>query len=120
METLKYTCQFLLIYCITFFIGFTLASCMRGDGPIIDTCSEGGWCSNAMYIGDDKVGKNNANHVLITINLNGPGVALIKREEAISRLEEAFGFVELSLITHLESEEYPPSGDQLPEDLLED
>ena len=113
MGIFKYTCQFLLVYCIFFVIGFSLSSCMRGNDPIINTCShlkKGGWCSNVMYLnGTD-------NHLLITINLDDEGVPLISQEQALSRLEEAFDFIKFSLIANLESEEYPSSGDELPED----
>lgn len=114
MKILKYTCQFLVVYCIFFAIGFLLSSCLRGNAPIIEVCSNGGWCSNVMYLD----GQNN--HLMITINLDDEGVPLISQEQALGRLEEAFGFIELSIISNLESGSYPVSGDQLPPDLLED
>ena len=107
MKTLKYTCQFLLAYCIFFVVGFTLSSCMRGtNNPVIDVCSEGGWCSNVMYLN----GTNN--HLLITINLDDEGIHLISQEQALSRLEQAVGYIEMSLIANLESEGYPTTGDE--------
>ena len=108
METLKYTLEFLMLYCITLLIGITLSSCLRENKPLIDVCSDGGWCSNAMYLnGTD-------NHLLITTNLDDEGIPLISQEEALRRLEEAFGFVELSIVSNLESREYPITGDELP------
>lgn len=115
MKTLKYTLKYGFIYCFFVIISFNLSSCMRGtNNPVIEVCSDGGWCSNVMYLDSTN------NHLLITINLDDENLPLIPQEQALERLNEAFGFVELSLITHLESEEYPPSGDELPEDLLED
>ena len=107
MKTLKYTLKYGFIYCFFVIISFNLSSCMRGtNNPVIEVCSDGGWCSNVMYLnGTD-------NHLLITINLDDEGIPLISQEEALQRLEEAFGFVELSIISNLESEAYPATGDE--------
>lgn len=114
MNVFKHTLKCAFIYCLSFIAFANLSSCMRGANPVIDVCSNGGWCSNVMYLN----GTNN--HLLITINLDDENLPLISQEQALSRLEEAFGFVELSIISNLESREYPSSGDELPEDLLED
>ena len=80
---------------------------MRGtNNPVIEICSDGNWCSNVMYL------DSTDNHLLITINLDDEGVPLISQEQALDRLEEAFGFVELSIISNLESEAYPTTGDE--------
>ena len=106
METFKQTLKYGFIYCFFFIVFFNLSSCMRGNDPVIDICSDGGWCSNVMYLnGTD-------NHLLITINLDDEDVPLISQEEALERLEEAFGFIELSIISNLESEAYPATGDE--------
>ena len=115
MNILKHTLKCAFIYCFFFVVFANLSSCLRGtNNPVIDVCSNGGWCSNVMYL--DSVN----NHLLITINLDDEGTPLISQEQALGRLEEAFSFIELSLITHLESEEYPDSGDGFPQDILED
>ena len=112
MNVFKHTLKCAFIYCLFFVTFANLSSCMRGNSdPVIDVCSDGGWCSNVMYLD----GTNN--HLLITINLDNENLPLISQEEALERLEEAFGFIELSIISNLESREYPVSGDELPEDL---
>ena len=126
MNVFKHTLKCAFIYCLFFITFANLSSYIRGGNkPIIEVCSDSkpgdpnskGWCSVIFYLEDEEEGVDNGNHLLATINLNGPGVSLISQEEALERLEEAFSSIELSIISNLESREYPPSGDKLPEDL---
>lgn len=105
MKTLKYTCQFLLVYCIFFAVGFLLSSCLRGNNPVIEACSNEGWCSIVMYLD----GQNN--HLMITINLDDEGVPLISQEQALERVEKALPFFKSSIVSNLHSDSLPETGD---------